>query len=82
MPQVPMPVRKARAAALRAAAARRRAAWLAELVGTLQEVLVERPGDRGHAPDFAEVRLPSPRAPGKVSRLRIAAATDTHLVAA
>ncbi len=58
MPQVPVAVRKARAAALRAAATRRKAAWLASLVGTTQDVLVERPGDCGHAGNFAEVRWP------------------------
>ena len=57
MPPVPVPIRKARAEALRAAAARRKAAWLASLIGTKQAVLIENPGDRGHAPNFAEVRL-------------------------
>ena len=59
MPQVPVALRKARAAALREAGARRKAAWLAGLVGTVQDVLVERPGDRGHAGNFAEVRFDS-----------------------
>ena len=58
MPQVPVAARKSRAAALRAAGARRKAAWLAGLIGTTQDVLVERPGDRGHAGNFAEVRWP------------------------
>ncbi|WP_353205086.1 tRNA (N(6)-L-threonylcarbamoyladenosine(37)-C(2))-methylthiotransferase MtaB [Sphingomonas sp.] len=58
MPQVPVALRKARAAALRAAGARRKAAWLAGLIGTTQTVLVERPGDRGHAGNFAEIRWP------------------------
>ena len=57
MPQVPVATRKTRAAALREAGARRKAAWLAGLVGTTQDVLVERPGDRGHAGNFAEVRF-------------------------
>ncbi|MDE0877340.1 MAG: tRNA (N(6)-L-threonylcarbamoyladenosine(37)-C(2))-methylthiotransferase MtaB [Sphingomonas bacterium] len=57
MPQVPVPCRKERAEALRAAGARRRSAWLASLIGTRQSVLIENPGDRGHAPNFAEVRL-------------------------
>ncbi len=80
MPQVPVAVRKARAAALRAAGARRKAAWLAGLIGTTQEVLVERPGDRGHAGNFAEVRFEGCEI-GSVQRLRIAGATDTHLLA-
>jgi threonylcarbamoyladenosine tRNA methylthiotransferase MtaB len=60
MPAVPVPVRKARAALLREAGAQRKAAWLQTLVGTKQDVLVERPGDRGHTPGFAEVRFPLP----------------------
>ena len=60
MPQVPPEVRKARAARLRQAAERRRASWLESLIGTEQAVLIERPGDRGHAPNFAEVRVQSP----------------------
>ncbi len=61
MPQVDGRAIKARARALRAAAARRRAAWLATLVGTTQQVLVERADGRGHAASFAEVRVTSPR---------------------
>jgi threonylcarbamoyladenosine tRNA methylthiotransferase MtaB len=56
MPQVESEVRKRRAAMLREAGAARRATWLQNLVGTVQPILVERPGDRGHAPAFAEVR--------------------------
>ncbi len=58
MPQVPPPVVKDRAARLRGAAEEHRARWLATLVGTEQRVLVEAPGDRGHAENFAEVGLP------------------------
>ena len=59
MPQVPADVRKQRAATLRARAAIRRQHWLQSLVGTVQDILIERPGDRGHAPNFAEIRLSS-----------------------
>lgn len=66
MPQVaPVEVRE-RAARLRAAAATRKRAWLAGFVGTTQAIVVEKPGDRGHAPGFAEVRLPSPLVPSEV----------------
>jgi threonylcarbamoyladenosine tRNA methylthiotransferase MtaB len=61
MPQVPAPAIKARARALREAAARRRAAWLGALAGTGQRVLVERADGRGHGESFAEVRLAGPR---------------------
>jgi threonylcarbamoyladenosine tRNA methylthiotransferase MtaB len=57
MPQIEPEVRKRRAALLREAGAVRRAAWLRTLVGSVQTVLVERPGDRGHAGNFAEVRF-------------------------
>lgn len=57
MPQVPMEIRKRRAATLREKAATRRQYWLEQLVGTTQPILIERPGNRGHAPNFAELRL-------------------------
>jgi threonylcarbamoyladenosine tRNA methylthiotransferase MtaB len=59
MPQVSGNVIKARAAALRQAAARRRTAWLQSLVGTTQRVLWER-GGLGHTEGFAPVRLSPP----------------------
>jgi threonylcarbamoyladenosine tRNA methylthiotransferase MtaB len=81
MPQVAPAEVKARAAALRERAAARRQAWLATLVGTVQAVLVERPGDRGHAPNFAEVRFDAPINPGTVVRALIADANGTFLSA-
>ena len=60
MPQVAFEMRRERAARLRGAGAARKTAWLKGMVGMVQEVLVERPGDRGHTPGFAEVKLPSP----------------------
>ncbi|UAK24833.1 tRNA (N(6)-L-threonylcarbamoyladenosine(37)-C(2))-methylthiotransferase MtaB [Sphingomonas nostoxanthinifaciens] len=63
MPQVAPAIVRARAAALRAAAETRRAAWLQERIGTVQRVLVELDGVTGHAENFARVRLaysPSP----------------------
>ena len=88
MPQVAMATRKARAATLRAAAAARRSEWLASLVGTVQPVLVERPGTRGHAPNFADVRFPDVRFPaahpeaarvGDVRDIRITATDGLQL---
>ena len=79
MPQVAPELRRARAARLREAAAARKGAWLRSLVGTRQAVLVERPGDRGHTPGFAEVRLP-PSPAGGIATVGIVAATDTHLI--
>jgi len=60
MPQVEPETAKARAARLREAATARRSAWLRSLIGTRQDVLAERPGDRGHAGNFADVRLSAP----------------------
>lgn len=80
MPQVdPMTVRE-RAALLRKTAARVRRDWLATLVGTVQSVLVERPGDAGHAEDFAEVRFAARHEPGTLISARITAAADDHLI--
>ena len=80
MPQVDAGTIRARAERLREAAAARRATWLAKQVGSLHDVLLERLGDRGHAGTFAEVRLPSPAEPGDIVRVRVTAATDTHLI--
>jgi threonylcarbamoyladenosine tRNA methylthiotransferase MtaB len=79
MPQVEPEVVKARARLLREAAEVRRAEWLAGLVGTEQDVLVERPGDRGHAGNFAEVRLPRNEV-GEIVKVRIEAIADGRLV--
>ncbi len=80
MPQVAPEVRRERAARLRAAAATRRRAWLDSLVGTRQAMLVERPGDRGHAPNFATIACDTIAEPGSVRNVRITGATDTGLI--
>jgi threonylcarbamoyladenosine tRNA methylthiotransferase MtaB len=59
MPQVPVPVRKARAAALRNAATASCNGWLASLIGSEQKVLLERENGTGHAENFAPVRIQS-----------------------
>lgn len=80
MPQVSPMLAGDRAARLRNRAAERKAAWLRTLTGTMQSVVVEKPGERGHAPGFAEVRLSKERGVGELLRARITAATDTHLI--
>ncbi|MEG3091833.1 tRNA (N(6)-L-threonylcarbamoyladenosine(37)-C(2))-methylthiotransferase MtaB [Sphingomonas sp. PB1R3] len=80
MPQVPHPLRRERAARLREAAARRRRDWLATQVGQVRDVLVERPGTRGHAPDFADIHFTPTAEPGSIARVRVTAATETHLI--
>lgn len=79
MPQVAPATIKARAARLREAASRRRRTWLGSLVGTEQSVLIERPGDRGHAPNFAEVRVEAPFPVGSVQILKITAVSGDYL---
>ncbi|MDR6787768.1 threonylcarbamoyladenosine tRNA methylthiotransferase MtaB [Sphingomonas sp. BE138] len=79
MPQVTPAVARDRAVALRAASARRLAARLSAQVGTVQRVLVEKPGDRGHAPDFAAVRLAFPAPVGSVVAVTVTAAAPDHL---
>ncbi|MFT3978557.1 MAG: radical SAM protein [Sphingomonas bacterium] len=83
MPQVATEVARARAARLREAAAARRLAWLSALIGSVQTIVLEKPGDRGHAPGFAEVRLPTPLptdAIGTLIPVRITDAGDDHLI--
>ncbi|NML04638.1 tRNA (N(6)-L-threonylcarbamoyladenosine(37)-C(2))-methylthiotransferase MtaB [Sphingomonas sp. G-3-2-10] len=80
MPLVEAEVVKARAARLRDAAATRRTSWLESLVGSEQEILVERPGDRGHAGNFAEVRHAQTEV-GKIVRLKINSVQDGKLIA-
>jgi len=80
MPQVEPGQVKARAARLRTEAARVRDNWLQSLVGSTQQVLVERPGDRGHAGNFAEVRL-APNEVGEIVSVKIVDVQDGKLIA-
>jgi threonylcarbamoyladenosine tRNA methylthiotransferase MtaB len=82
MPQVAVATVKARAAMLRAAGAARRAAWLASQIGTVQQVLVERPGDRGHAGNFAEVRWEGEAEVGTIRSARITGVANGTLIVA
>jgi threonylcarbamoyladenosine tRNA methylthiotransferase MtaB len=77
MPQVPPPVVKERARRLREATARRRAAWLRNLVGTRQRVLVEKDG-LGHAENFVPVQVAGDQ--GQVVEARIVAVRGDALV--
>jgi threonylcarbamoyladenosine tRNA methylthiotransferase MtaB len=67
MPPVPADLVRARAAELRADAARRRDAWLRRLIGQRLEVVSE--GDTGHSAEFAPVRLPPGVPRGALVRL-------------
>ncbi len=80
MPQLPRPLIVERARALRHAAAARRAAWLAGLVGSVQDVLVESDGRSGHAPNHARVALAAPATPGRICPTRITARDGDQLI--
>ena len=81
MPQVEPGIRRHRAALLREAGEAARAKWLRGLIGTTQDLLVERPGDRGHIGNFAEVVLDETTIPGEIVRVRITGATGDRLSA-
>jgi threonylcarbamoyladenosine tRNA methylthiotransferase MtaB len=78
MPQVSPSLIKARARALREATARRRAAWLNDLVGTRQKLLVERADGSGHCENFAPARI-NPLPEGDAERL-IGAIVEVEIV--
>jgi threonylcarbamoyladenosine tRNA methylthiotransferase MtaB len=80
MPQLPVPVRRERAARLREAgrlAARR---FYEGRVGGVERVVLERP-DRGHAESFAPVRLTTPGPPGALRAVRVTGCDDDGLIA-
>ena len=79
MPQVAREVIKDRAARLRAAAARAKAAWLQEQVGQVTDVLVELDGTSGHAANFARVTFAA-EAPNTILPVRIASVDGDSLV--
>ena len=78
MPEVPVAVRKQRAARLRAAGAARLRAFLSDCVGRAVEVLVERAAE-GRSEHFAAVRLAKPWPAGSLVRARVTGATDEAL---
>jgi threonylcarbamoyladenosine tRNA methylthiotransferase MtaB len=81
MPQLEPEVVRARAAQLRAEAEGLRARWLQSLVGSSQQVLVERPGDRGHAGNFAEARLSQTEPVGSIVQVKINTVSNDKLEA-
>jgi threonylcarbamoyladenosine tRNA methylthiotransferase MtaB len=80
MPQLPRDVVKARASALRKAAAERRNGWLDSLVGSTQQVLIEN-NAKGHTDNFAPVMIESARR-GEIGEARITGRNGDHLTAA
>jgi threonylcarbamoyladenosine tRNA methylthiotransferase MtaB len=82
MPQLPVPLRRERAARLRQAGQAAAARLFASRVGREELVLLER-GGRGHTEQFAPVRLAAADASdaGRLRRLRIVAADADGLMA-
>ena len=78
MPAVPVPVRRERAARLRALASANAASFHAGFVGRRLEVLVEQPGI-GRSPHYAPVRLDEGHRPGTVASLAIRSADAAGL---
>ena len=79
MPQQAAGVIKARAAALRAAAAKAEADFLRTRIGTTDDVLVET-GGIGHSRQFAKVRMDQPGVTaGEIYRVKVVGASDTLL---
>ncbi|WP_456308888.1 tRNA (N(6)-L-threonylcarbamoyladenosine(37)-C(2))-methylthiotransferase MtaB [Siccirubricoccus soli] len=81
MPAVPVPLRKERAARLRAAGAASAARFYAGRLGQEEAVLFEGE-DRGHTAHFAPLRLVAGRAaPGELRRVRVTGAEAAGLLA-
>jgi threonylcarbamoyladenosine tRNA methylthiotransferase MtaB len=78
MPPLPKPVRRARAARLRAAGAAAAGKFFAAQVGREVAVLAESNG-AGHTEHFAPVRIAA--APGQLLRARVVAADGQGLIA-
>lgn len=81
MPQLPVPLRKERAARLREAGAQAAQRFFASRIGREESVLFEQ-ADRGHTEQFAPLRLSRGAArPGAILRLRVTGATAQTLLA-
>lgn len=80
MPQLPVPLRRERAARLREAGRRAARRFFASRVGCIETVVLERP-DRGRAESFAPVRLRTPGARGALCRVRVTGFDDDGLLA-
>ena len=84
MPPVPHPVRRARAARLRAAGEAARGTFLAGHLGTTAQVLTEAAragGPNGRTEHFAPVRLAGDWPPSRLVRARISGADEHGLLA-
>lgn len=76
MPQVPMKLRKERAARLRDAGQKQLTNYLQSCIGKPMTIVVEQGGKTGHSETFAPVTLPQPAAVGSLCSVTIASADD------
>jgi tRNA A37 methylthiotransferase MiaB len=81
MPQLPVPLRRERAARLREAGRRAARRFYEGRVGGVEQVVLERP-DRGHAESFAPVRLRTPGQRRALCRVRVTGCDDEGLIGA
>jgi threonylcarbamoyladenosine tRNA methylthiotransferase MtaB len=81
MPQVDPVIVRERARRLRDACAAERGRWLDSHKHARLDILVERSGHEGYAPDFAPVRLLSPATPGQIVPARVAGVENGLLIA-
>jgi threonylcarbamoyladenosine tRNA methylthiotransferase MtaB len=79
MPQLPVALRRERAARIRAAGEAGLAAFLASRVGTIERVLVETEDGRGHTEQFAPARVPG-ATPGMIVEARCERVEDGRLL--
>ena len=80
MPAVPVPLRRERAARLRAVGAANAGRFLAAQLGQTVSVLTES-ADRGHSEHFAAVRLAAPGEPGRLVAARVVGLAEQSLLA-
>jgi threonylcarbamoyladenosine tRNA methylthiotransferase MtaB len=81
MPQLPMPIRKARAARLRERGEAARDAYLARFVGRRVRAIMETP-TLGRSEEFAPVSFGQPQAIGAILDVHVSALADGKLIAA
>ncbi len=81
MPQLDPVVIKQRARILRQNVAAQKAAWQAALVGTTENVAVEKGGMSGHAENFAYVQLDRKVSEGSIVSVRLNSVQDGQLLA-
>ena len=79
MPQLPMPLRKERAARLRAACAAQLQRHLHARIGSIADALIERADGLGHDADFAPISVAGAQA-GQQVRARITAVDGDKLI--